>query len=221
MSKKELLIVLRALFACREARSWVKNVPEEDPARMWDLCSRPDWMVWLAASVPDTWPLIFKIQVDAMRVFLPSWEASWKDNTDPCVDFPLRGFMRGFVDAYEDLAERLARGDRATGPFCDSWEPRLRRLSAGPMRMSAYIEALATCADTISVASAGYGPPVGRPIISVGTNRLVAAVQRAAVQRAASQRDAAAPRFAAETEICDIIRKHISWATMAQKLEAL
>jgi hypothetical protein len=85
MNAKELLVLLRAMGACREAVYWVKG---KSFAEAWRECERADWMLWLCGRMIGKagWPTreqIVLVLCDLAETALPFYEKKCPNDLRP------------------------------------------------------------------------------------------------------------------------------------------
>ena len=85
MNAKELLVLLRAMGACKEAVEWVKG---KTFAEAWQQCERADWMLWLCGRMIGTvaWPTrqeIVLVLCDLAETALPFFERKYPKDLRP------------------------------------------------------------------------------------------------------------------------------------------
>lgn len=66
---QSLLAFARDRGACAEARLWLNT--QTDPHVAWEMCERPDWMIWFARRRSVERKVLVRIACDCARTALP------------------------------------------------------------------------------------------------------------------------------------------------------
>jgi hypothetical protein len=116
MNAKELLVLLRAMGACREAVDWVKG---KSFAEAWRECERADWMLWLCGRMIGKagWPTreqIVLVLCDLAETALPFYEKKCPNDLRPRKSIEVtRAWAEGKATIEQVREARAAAADAA------------------------------------------------------------------------------------------------------------
>jgi len=188
---RKITDMLDDLGACEESLDWLKEKKPSNVYQAWRSCPRGDWLLWFAAKIGVDRRLVVAAACEIARDALPIFEGKYPDDNRP----------RKAIETAEEWCKGKATQEQ------------VRMAAAAAAAAAADAAAAAAAADAADAWAAAWAAAADAWAAAWAAADAADAADAAADAAAADARDKALQKYAA------IVRKHISWRMVKERMK--